>query len=161
MIPTAQSGFTLVEVLIALTVFSIGLLGLAHLQTQAFRALQDSHQRTQAMVLANDMAERIRANGAAANRGEYELKLHGTNNEANTCYNTSCTTSALARFDKTGWRTLLATHLPEGEGVITFARSVYRITVYWRSRQANRATSLCRLAKQGGSSHCVTVEVAL
>jgi type IV pilus assembly protein PilV len=57
-----QSGFNLVEVLIALLVLCIGLLGVAALQVQGVRFNYGSYSRSQAVVLANDYAERMYAN---------------------------------------------------------------------------------------------------
>jgi len=67
-IPTKQRalfGFTLVEVLVTMVVMSIGLLGLAGLQATSLRSNSGANFRTQAILYANDMAERIRANPAA------------------------------------------------------------------------------------------------
>ena len=55
-------GFTLIEVLIAMIIFAIGMLGLAGLQTRALQDNQDAYLRTQAIFLANDMGDRIKAN---------------------------------------------------------------------------------------------------
>jgi len=58
-VPRGNSGFTLVEVLVALLVFTVGLLGVAQLQWGAQRASTASFQRTQAQVQAIDMSERM------------------------------------------------------------------------------------------------------
>lgn len=63
------SGFTLLEVLITVVIFSIGLLGLAGLQVKGLTLAQDSLLRTTATLLANDMADRMRANINAAQMG--------------------------------------------------------------------------------------------
>ncbi len=57
-------GFTLIEVLVALIILSVGLLGLAALQTRASQAEMESYQRAQALLLANDIADRIRTNSS-------------------------------------------------------------------------------------------------
>ena len=56
----AASGFTLIEVLITVVILSIGLLGMAGIQIQGLRGTTNSTLRSQATILANDMAERIR-----------------------------------------------------------------------------------------------------
>lgn len=53
---------TLIEVLIAIIIIAVGLLGLAALQNKAQQAEFESYQRTQALVLVEDMANRIQAN---------------------------------------------------------------------------------------------------
>lgn len=55
-------GLSLIEVLITLTILLIGLLGLAGLIIQGHRASYEAYQRHQALMLANDIAERIKAN---------------------------------------------------------------------------------------------------
>jgi len=60
-------GFSLMEVLIALLVLSLGLLGLAALQSIGFKFNQDSFERTQATLLAYDIIDRMRANSIARN----------------------------------------------------------------------------------------------
>lgn len=68
-----QAGVSLLEVLIAVLVLSVGLLGIAGLQTANIRNTQSAHQRTVAVLLAASMAERIRANPAAAITGAFVL----------------------------------------------------------------------------------------
>jgi len=61
-----QRGFTLLEVLIALLVLSIGLLGLAALQTTGLRSNEMASMRTTATQLAYDISDRMRANPGRA-----------------------------------------------------------------------------------------------
>ncbi len=57
-----QSGFSLIEVMIAVVILSLGLLGMALLQTTALRSGQSANHRTQAIILAYEMMDMIRAN---------------------------------------------------------------------------------------------------
>ena len=57
-----QTGFTLLEILIAIIVIAIGLLGLFGLQAKAQKAETESYYRTQALVLIQDIADRMNAN---------------------------------------------------------------------------------------------------
>ena len=63
---SAARGFSLVEVLVALVVMSIGLLGIAALYVESLRSGTSPLLRSQAVALASDMADRIRANPTAA-----------------------------------------------------------------------------------------------
>ncbi len=63
MILRPQSGFSLIELLVALIVFTIGLLAVAGLQTVSKQANYESLQRTTAAQVANGMLEDIRTNG--------------------------------------------------------------------------------------------------
>jgi len=58
----APGGFSLIETLVAIVLLSIGMLGLAALQGRATLMGIESYQRTQALLLAQDMLDRIRAN---------------------------------------------------------------------------------------------------
>lgn len=60
-----RSGFTLIEVMVALVIMSLGLLGLATMQLTGLRNTSNAYYRTQASVLANDLIERIHANTGA------------------------------------------------------------------------------------------------
>jgi type IV pilus assembly protein PilV len=62
-----QSGFSLLEVLIAILVLSFGLLGFALMQTMNVRFVQSSNYRTQATNLAYDLIEQMRSNRYQAN----------------------------------------------------------------------------------------------
>ncbi len=70
-----QSGFSLIEVLIALLVLAVGLLGLSALQAQGLRGGTSAHQRSQAVVLAYDMMERMRSNRLVAMNGQYNTAM--------------------------------------------------------------------------------------
>lgn len=67
---TTQRGVSLIEVLISLVIIAIGILGLAGLQARATNAEFESYQRSQAIILANDMVERIRMN--RVHKGEFK-----------------------------------------------------------------------------------------
>ncbi len=125
-----QQGFTLIEVLIAVLVLSIGLLGLAGLQTVSLKMSHGSYLRVQATNLAYEIADSMRAN--RGNAASYP----GT-------FATSCTTltyasayasgTAIAAADLAVWRHRLACLLPSGRGTIAVATgsTLATITVTW------------------------------
>lgn len=57
-----QAGFTLLEILVAVLVLSIGLLGFAALQATSINNNQESYLQSQALAIADDLASRMRAN---------------------------------------------------------------------------------------------------
>jgi type IV pilus assembly protein PilV len=67
----AQSGFTLIEVLITFVILVVGLLGLIGLQARGQQAELESYQRGQALVLLQDMVDRINANRLGAKNQAY------------------------------------------------------------------------------------------
>ncbi len=98
-------GFTLVEALVALLVLSIGLLGVAAMQLSSLRANSGAFQRSQATFLAQDLADRMRANRTAALAQAYDFTF-GTAPPpapANT-----------AEIDLAAWKARLAATLPPG-----------------------------------------------
>lgn len=64
--PRRQRGMSMIEVLVTIIILAFGLLGLAGLQLKVQNAEMESYQRAQALVLLNDMLERIGANRANA-----------------------------------------------------------------------------------------------
>jgi len=126
-----QQGFSLVEVLIALVVLSIGLLGLAALQTVSLKVGHDSYQRTQATMLAYDVIDRMRANPVALTAGRYDNVLANTNPGSTDCVLSTCSTNELADFDIRTWHTILAAKLSQGQGTISASGTTRTITVSW------------------------------
>jgi len=60
--PRKQAGFLMIEVLITMFILLIGLLGVVGLQARAQQAETESYQRSQALMLLRDMADRMNAN---------------------------------------------------------------------------------------------------
>jgi type IV pilus assembly protein PilV len=119
-------GFTLVEVLIALLVLSIGMLGIAALYLESLRASRSALVRTQAVTLAADIADRMRANRNPENA--YDC--------AGTC-EAGEGGNAIAVTDLNAWRTAVAVQLPGGTSSVTYTAGAantpdaYTVTVSW------------------------------
>ena len=98
-------GLTLLEVLIAVVILSIGLLGLAHLQLYGLESTGDSFRRSMAAYIANDLADRMRANRAATRGGGYDdLDSSTLSVPADPgCVTTFCTPTQMAQLDKREW----------------------------------------------------------
>lgn len=129
---TRARGFTLVEVLVALVVMSVGMLGIAALYLEGLRAGRTAIYRTTAINLAADMADRIRANRNAG------LAYAGTGPGADGgCVNgaVDCTAEELAADDWLDWNSQLDAQLPDGSvGEVAIDAAVpptYTITVAW------------------------------
>ena len=78
----AGAATSLIEVLVSLVVLLVGLLGLIGLQARAQSAEMESYQRSQALVLLQDMVDRINANRKDAHDGKYDIVNNTTNAEA-------------------------------------------------------------------------------
>jgi type IV pilus assembly protein PilV len=131
-INAVQRGFSLLEVLIALAVFSFGLLGLAALQTVSLRVGHDSYQRTQATMLAYDIVDRMRANPAGLAAGRYDNIADNANPGTANCVSVSCTTNELADFDIRSWHAVIAEKLSDGKGTLASSGTTRTITINWR-----------------------------
>lgn len=108
-------GFSIVEVLVALVVLSVGMLGIAALYVESLRAGRSAIYRTQAVNLASDLADRIRANRRAGNA--YQLTAASSPAEAqcaptDTQNSASCTPAQLAQDDLARWLEAISTQLP-------------------------------------------------
>lgn len=104
-------GLSLIEVLIALIVFSVGLLGVAAMLVSAVRGNHQAYHHSQAVYVANSMADGIRANLAAVNSGAYNTGWISTSSGA-AC--TSCNSESLAARDLDTWATMASQRLPDG-----------------------------------------------
>ncbi|RDS80872.1 type IV pilus modification protein PilV [Dyella monticola] len=104
-----QRGVTLIEILVAVLVFSIGLLGAAGLMAMAARSDQSAYLRTQVTFIAQNMVERMQANLPGVWNGDY----NGTFPDASAqdCSG-GCAPRQLALHDRQQWSSQLKTFLP-------------------------------------------------
>ncbi len=145
-----QRGITMVESLVALVVLSVGMLGIAGLYVSSLKAGRSALIRTQAVNLASDLADRIRANRKGL--GAYATAGYGTKGPAlKGCLGGDCSPAALAQDDLARWNTQLADTMPSNAaGTIAFkdpvfpAPAVYTITVSWRE-SGDAADNSCQL----------------
>lgn len=132
-----ESGFTMVEVLVALVVLAIGLLGIAALYLNSLQSGRTAIYRTQAVNLAADLADRIRANRTAQNA--YATAFADVEVAVGTCDTTGgCVAGDLASTDLARWKATLAQLLPNGQGQVVVTPPVgagepatYVVIVQW------------------------------
>lgn len=111
---SAQRGLGLIEVLLAVVILSIGLLGLASLQGNSLKFNHSAYLRTQATQLAYDMADRMRANRTATMAGSYAIALSD---------DPLTSPGNQVDRDKTEWLNSLASVLPNGDGSVVLDTS--------------------------------------
>lgn len=110
-----ERGFNLIEVMVALVILSLGVLGMAALQATAIKQNQSAYMRSQANQLAYDLTDRMRANNA--NLTEYLQKNAGVNTVG--CTTTAgCSGSQMAEDDLAEWFDAIARELPGGSGEV-------------------------------------------
>jgi type IV pilus assembly protein PilV len=139
---TPQHGFTLLEILIALLILSVGLLGLAGLQVNGLHSNQDSYFLTQAMAQAYDMADRIRANMVGYTAGKYD-NIDTTTPTDPGCIATGCSSANMAVYDHYQWNTANANVLPNGKGTVTTSGNTRIITVMWDQLRNGATGTTC------------------
>jgi len=123
-------GFNLLEVLIAILVLAIGLIGLAALQSVGLRSGHGAYLESQATLLAYDMSDRIRAN--PDNATEYV----GTA-VCPTDWSPPDPPLADAEMELDEWACTLEGLLPSASGEITnLGNDRFRIRVEWLDRQS-------------------------
>ena len=157
-ISSRQRGFTLLEVLIAVVILSIGLLGLAGLQAAGLRNNQHSYFRSQSVLLASDIADRMRANLPGVQNGSYDQAAGAAATAKPACTTiTGCTSADMASNDLSEWNQDIATRLPAGEAIVCIdstpndgtsavnaacdgAGSLYAIKIWWDDDRSGNTT---------------------
>jgi type IV pilus assembly protein PilV len=124
-----NSGFTLLEVLVALVVLSIGLLGLSGLQTLGLRNNHSAMLRSQATLATSEIIDRMRANRGAATDGRYDID-YSTDAPSVTCVS-KCSPLRVAQADLNAWRSTVG-RLPSGESEVDVdANGLAEVKVRW------------------------------
>lgn len=148
----------MVEVLVAVLILAIGLIGLAALQAAGLRNNQTAYFRSVATELAYDIADRMRANPVGVRDSNYN---HGQAASSSTCVNsdsTPLTADVIAGCDLYQWNMALASKLPGGTGVVCLDSSqdigdssnptnscdgsgqVYAIKIWWNDDRKGSTT---------------------
>ncbi|PMZ85390.1 MULTISPECIES: type IV pilus modification protein PilV [unclassified Pseudomonas] len=124
----AQEGMTLVEVLVALVILGVGLLGAAAFQLNALKYTDSARMTSQASFIAYDLMDRIRANAAA----DYTIAPPASGNPD--------VTRDQDLFDFNA--NIVSSLGASATGSVTVNQQVYTITITWDdSRAANTADS--------------------
>jgi type IV pilus assembly protein PilV len=129
-----NTGFTLIEVLIAMLVLAVGLLGLAGLQATSLRNNQSAYNRSQATQLAYDLADRMRANVSGKTTYTVILPSSATA-KANCLSTTGCSPADMAENDLFEWNGAVSNTLPSGIGTVAVTTNIYTIRITWDDDQ--------------------------
>lgn len=143
-----QKGFTLMEVLVALAVLSIGLLGMAGMQLFSMKNSHGAYLQSQASFFAYDLVDKIRANPVGFNNGSYDTTYSSISGSIVNCQSNTanCTPTQLAAFELAQWKCALGSYesdstcsgtleltpvLPNGDGQVIRNGDDVTITVQW------------------------------
>ena len=150
-------GATLIETLIAMLIFALGMLGIAGLLAATVRFQSGNAARSNISQNISDISERIRSNVAGANgyssivagtstvivgtgyvyNDSYATQGAAVGSISPNCSTTVCTQAARATYDVKMWRQLLKDTLPGGAGIITGnVTNGFDVTVMWYDKDA-------------------------
>jgi type IV pilus assembly protein PilV len=162
-----QHGFSLIELLVALIVFSIGMLAVAGLQTVSKRANYESLQRTTAAQLANSVLEDMRTNGGGMAiylaAGDIGGGSRGAQPAPSCRVGAECNAAQKAAFDLWSWEQMLDGNLETIAGIaagglllptlcvtgpVGGGAGTYRVSIVWRGSAtiSNAVANTCGLA---------------
>lgn len=153
---TRQSGVALIEALVALLIFSLGLVAIAGLMAAAVKYQTGNEARLNVSAAINDLSERLRINapgangysgvigGARATGTGYQLTetyseqvAEAVADSPTDCGQVVCTPAELAVFDLASWKNILRTAFPGGAGYITGdVSSGFDVSVMWFDKSA-------------------------
>lgn len=153
-IPCKKSvrGTTLIEILVAAIILSIGLLGIAGLQASVTRYKINSWARSAVSNLYSDLADRIRLNTDAAGTSmltgvtrtsQYLLNSSWNTQQTDTlttpspnCETAVCTNAQRATYDMIVWRQLVRSTLPQGSALVSGdLSSGINLTIMWFDKE--------------------------
>lgn len=109
------AGFTLIEVLIALIVLVLGVLGAAAMTLTSLRDGKQSIYRSQATALAYELSDLMRANPSTSAQAVF---TSSSGSLVSSCWTTGCSTDDTARNDYAEWKAKVPQMLPNGDAVI-------------------------------------------
>lgn len=137
---TQQKGAGFIEVLVALVILAIGLLGVMSMQVKGLTSNQQAVFVTEANMMAVDMAERIVAFGSTgADGGEYD--------DVSTTAACGAGEDALVCADRTAWTAIFDGNelsLPSASGDVAWtAPDTYTITIRWDNDRDGDAGTDC------------------
>ena len=150
------SGFTLLEVLVAIVIISLGMLGVAALLVTVHKANASSYLQQQAVQDAYDILDRMRAN-LAGTQGGYYIGTFPASGTPTSCLGTgtTCSPQQLAQFDTSQWGATLQ-QLPAGKGKIASTtannQTTVTVTVTWNDAPSQQTIEKTLLAVPASSS---------
>lgn len=165
-LPVGNKGFSLIEALVAFMIISIGMLGIASLQTISMKAGHTAVTRTAAIYNSQDILDRMRANTTQITAYAATATDNGTDNSCNDVEDftshavtaaTACTSAELAADDIYHWKRSLGPNVTASIVVVapTAPRvlNTVTVTINWTERAVENTT----LAT--ANSYSVTVEM--
>lgn len=130
----SQCGSSMIEVLVALFITAIGLMGVQGMQLDSLKANVSSSLGTEAQLLVSDMGDRILAyDSITSTADDNDYNGIDTSNSAAdpNCDASGCNKAAQLSRDVYYWKTEIENTLPGGQGTVTAASGVITIAITW------------------------------
>ena len=141
----SQKAFTLLEIMVAMVIFAVGMLGLAGIQALSLENSHSSYSRSQAILLAYDIVDRMKANTTAVNYAVAVGAAAAEPDNDKKCDAFACNADEMASFDKWQWKVALPALLLSGQGQVVYdaVEDDYTITVHWDEDRTGATGTAC------------------
>jgi len=164
-----EKGFSLVEVLVTLTLFSNGLLGVTKLQIHTLALVRSVNHHSALVRAGSNLAEAMRANREGSIKGYYQHSEATDLPPAPDCHLSACTSRELASFDLANTRLQLAKTQPGARSSIQRVASSsletiprFLISLYWGGGRESEHGETCSSAKRGEKNlSCWQIELGI
>ncbi|MFT7558449.1 MAG: type IV pilus assembly protein PilV [Flavobacteriales bacterium] len=155
-----QNGSSLIEVMVALFVLAIGILGVLGAQTRSMRMSQDAHLYSQATMLVNDLYESMKSHTDSTTFARYIVHAADTDLSEPSCraLNSRCDNNSIAQWNVWKWKDNITEFLPGGEGKVEVVDgTIVAITVSFQAT----SLELAQTVNDSGESSDVKSQVVL
>jgi len=163
-----QSGVSMIEVLVTLTIIAFALLGLLGLQARALSFQKDSFDKKSAAELVAQLAERIRANHLGFTGGNYAFALNTTDATptiVSVCATpTACTFAEVAARDLSHWAAELRRRIPASAAYLQWNVADPRlltVSIAWPEPLSREPVTSADVFVGTGTSLCATINTRL
>lgn len=169
-----EAGSSLIEVLVAILLVSVGLLGIAGLSGATFGYNKVSQLRLTGQALVNDYSDRARVNIYGFDLNDYDIALADSlpaditpDPDLDTKVEANALKAAqdVAQFDRRAFMTSVAKRLPQGKAVVMSSPSAAArdmdIWLLWQEPQADAGDSLFGAGQGNCPDNLSTADKAL
>lgn len=134
-----NSGMSIIEVLVSMAIFSIGILALVTAQISNLKTQNATYYKTVAITQASAMVHSIRANKTGFLAGDYNNPSAA---QHSTCLSSGCSAHDMAEQDYYEWENENANLLPLGTGTVATSGTNATVTVNWSEYGTTKTTAL-------------------
>jgi type IV pilus assembly protein PilV len=142
-----SGGFSLIEVLVSILIFAIGVLGIASMQAHGMKLAKDTQSLGSSVFLANSIVEKMRANMSGVEEGGYKAI---TGSESLIACARACTQVQRATNDSYEWNSMISAAMPGGKGTVKsiddngtaadWRDDLYQVEIVWTETIEGLAT---------------------